>query len=81
MTREEIIEDLTGIVSELADVDPSEITNEKSFVIDLEVDSLLMVEIVVALERHFNVTLPKKELADIELVSDMVTHIEKHLAG
>jgi acyl carrier protein len=78
LTRDEITEELVGILSELADVDPAEVTEDKSLVIDLEIDSLLMVEIVVAIEAHFKVTLPKKELADdIQLVSDLVTHIEK----
>ena len=78
MTRDEITEELVGILSEMADVDPADVTEEKSLVIDLEIDSLLMVEIVVAIEAHFRVTLPKKELGeDIQLVSDLITHIEK----
>lgn len=78
MTRDEITEELVGILSELADIDPADVTEDKSLVIDLEIDSLLMVEIVVAIEAHFQVTLPKKELGeDIQLVSDLVTHIEK----
>ena len=81
MTRDEITADLVGILSAEADLDPADVTEESSLVIDLEIDSLVMVEIVVAIEAHFGVTLPKKELAeDIQLVSDLVTHIEKSLA-
>lgn len=80
MTRDEITEQLVGILSELADVDPADVTEEKSLVIDLEIDSLLLVEIVVAIETHFKVTLPKQELAEeVQLVADLVTHIEKCL--
>jgi acyl carrier protein len=81
LTRDEITADLIGILSAEADLDPADVTEESSLVIDLEIDSLLMVEIVVMVEGHFGVTLPKKELAeDIQLVSDLVTHIEKSLA-
>jgi acyl carrier protein len=81
LTRDDITADLIGILSAEADLDPADVTEESSLVIDLEIDSLLMVEIVVAVEGHFGVTLPKKELAeDIQLVSDLVTHIEKSLA-
>lgn len=81
MTRDEITADLIGILSAEADLDPADVTEESSLVIDLEIDSLLMVEIVVVVEGHFGVTLPKKELAeDIQLVADLVTHIEKSLA-
>lgn len=80
MTRDEIFSELVGILSEMADVDPASVTEEKSLVIDLEIDSLLMVEIVVAIEAHFQVRLPKKELGEeLQLVSDLVTHIEKWL--
>lgn len=80
MTRDEILAELVDILSELADLDPADVTEEKSLGIDLEIDSLRMVEIVVAIESHFRVTLPKKELAEeIRLVSDLVTLIEKWL--
>lgn len=81
MTRDEITTELVGVLGELADVDPAEVTEEKSLIVDLEIDSLLMVEILVALEAHFTVTLPKDDLPDLQLVSDLVTHIEKHLAA
>jgi acyl carrier protein len=80
LTRDEIFEELVGILSEMADVDPALVAEDKSLVIDLEIDSLLMVEIVVAIEAHFKVRLPKKELGEeLQLVSDLVTHIEKWL--
>jgi acyl carrier protein len=44
-SKEEILPDLASIVEEVAGVDASEVTPEKSFVDDLDIDSLSMVEI------------------------------------
>jgi len=81
VTRDEIAAEVVEVLSELADVDPAGVTEGSSLVIDLEIDSLLMVEIFVALESHFGVTLPKDDLPELQLVSDLVTHIDKHLAA
>ena len=82
MTRDEIAQEVIAVLSEQADLDPAEVTEDKSLIVDLEIDSLLIVEVLVALETHFQVTLPKKELfEEFQLVSDLVTHIEKRLTA
>ena len=53
MTNEEILGGLAEIVNEVAGVDTSEVTREKSFVDDLDIDSLSMVEIAVQVEDRF----------------------------
>ncbi|WP_424890427.1 acyl carrier protein [Streptomyces sp. XH2] len=79
MTREEIIAGLAEILNEVADVEPANVTEEKSFIEDLDVDSLAMVEVIVSTEERFGVRLPEEELKELRLVSDVVTRIEKQL--
>ncbi|MEU4686507.1 acyl carrier protein [Streptomyces xinghaiensis] len=79
MTREEIVAGLAEILNEVADVEPSEVSEEKSFVEELDVDSLAMVEIIVATEERFGVKLPEEELRELRLVSDVVGRVEKQL--
>ncbi|WP_030764473.1 acyl carrier protein [Streptomyces sp. NRRL F-2664] len=81
MTREDIISGLAEILNEVADVEPADVTEEKSFIDDLDVDSLAMVEVIVAAEERFGVSLPEEELKELRLVSDIVIRIEKQLAG
>ncbi|MFE5625888.1 acyl carrier protein [Streptomyces virginiae] len=81
MTREEIISGLAEILNEVADVEPADVSEEKSFIDDLDVDSLAMVEVIVAAEERFGVSLPEEELKELRLVSDIVIRIEKQLAG
>ncbi|MFF4188559.1 acyl carrier protein [Streptomyces sp. NPDC001691] len=79
MTREEIITGLAEILNEVADVEPADVTEDKSFIEDLDVDSLAMVEVIVSTEERFGVSLPEEELKELRLVSDVVTRIEKQL--
>ncbi|MEK2476781.1 MULTISPECIES: acyl carrier protein [Streptomyces] len=79
MTREEIIKGIAEILNEVADVEPADVSEEKSFVEDLDVDSLAMVEVIVSAEERFGVRLPEEELKELRLVSDVVTRIEKQI--
>ncbi|NIA25137.1 MAG: acyl carrier protein [Gammaproteobacteria bacterium] len=59
------------LVSELG-LDETKITPEASFETDLEVDSLGVVELLMALEDEFGVTIPDEEAEGIGTVSQAV---------
>ncbi|GGM61349.1 acyl carrier protein [Longimycelium tulufanense] len=75
MSNEEILKELRAIVEEVAGVSPEDITEEKSFVDDLDVDSLSMVEIAVQAEDKFGVKIPDDQLANLKTVGDAVSYI------
>ncbi len=77
-TSEEILPDLASIVEEVAGVDAAEVTAEKSFVDDLDIDSLSMVEIAVQAEDRFGVKIPDDQLAELKTVGDAVDYIAKN---
>ncbi|HEX5597844.1 MAG TPA: acyl carrier protein [Micromonosporaceae bacterium] len=76
MTRDEIIAGLAEILEEVAGVNPDDVTAEKSFTEDLDVDSLSMVEVVVAAEEKFGVKIPDNEVQNLKTVGDAVAYIE-----
>ncbi len=53
---------------EVLGVDASKITREASFADDLDADSLDLVELVMALEEEFDVSIEEEELADVTTV-------------
>jgi acyl carrier protein len=57
-----------AIVAEQLGVKEEEVTNDSSFVDDLGADSLDTVELVMALEEEFDVSVPEEELEGIETV-------------
>ena len=80
-TSNEILADLATIVEEVAGVSADDVQADKSFVDDLDVDSLSMVEIALAAEERFGVKIPDDELANLRTVGDAVGYIEKARAS
>lgn len=81
MNTEEIRTDLADIVNEVTGIPASDVLLEKSFVDDLDVDSLSMVEVVVAAEEKFDVRIPDDEVKNLRTVGDAVSFIEKARAA
>jgi acyl carrier protein len=80
-TTEEIRTDLAEIVNEVTGIPATDVQLEKSFSDDLDVDSLSMVEVVVAAEEKFDVRIPDDEVKNLKTVGDAVTYIEKAQAA
>jgi acyl carrier protein len=78
MTEQEILEGLGEIVEEIAGVPAAEVTPGKSFVDDLDIDSLAMVEIAVAAQDKFGVEIPDDQLKDLATVQDVVNFVSKN---
>ncbi len=74
----DILTTLAEIVEEVAGVDSAAVTAEKSFVDDLDIDSLSMVEISVALEDSFRVKIPDDLITELKTVGDTVSYIADH---
>jgi acyl carrier protein len=74
-SREEIVAGLAQILEEVAGVNPGDVSEEKSFTEDLDVDSLSMVEVVVAAEEKFGVKIPDDQVQNLKTVGDAVSYI------
>ncbi len=78
MNEQEILAGLGEIVEEIAGVPADEVTPGKSFVDDLDIDSLSMVEIAVAAQDKFGVEIPDDQLKDLTTVQDVVNFVSKN---
>ena len=81
MNDQEILAGLGEIVEEIAGVPAGEVTPSKSFVDDLDIDSLSMVEIAVAAQDKFGVEIPDDQLKDLTTVQDVVNYVSKNAGG
>ena len=75
--QDEILDDVRAVLAATAGVDPTEVTAEKSFTGDLGVDSMTMLEAVVALEDRLGVLIPDDAWALCSTVGDLVAHLER----
>ena len=75
LSVDEVLAGIKEIVVEVAGIDANIIAMEKKFTDDLDVDSLSMVEVVVAAEEKFGVKIPDEEVTKMATVGDAVNFI------
>ena len=68
------------VIVEQLGVQESEVTPEASITDDLGADSLDQVELVMAFETEFNISIPDEESEKIKTVGDAVTRIDEAAA-
>jgi len=73
--KDEVLAGLAEIVNEIAGIPVEDVELDKSFTDDLDVDSLSMVEVVVAAEERFGAKIPDDEVKNLKTVGDAVDFI------
>lgn len=76
MEREEILEKVKAVVVDQLNVEEEEVVDDASFIDDLGADSLGIVELVMALEEEFGVSIPDEDAENIKTVGDAVSYIQ-----
>ena len=73
--EKEIEKEIVDIVVEQLGVDASEVTREKSFVEDLNADSLDQTELIMTFEEKLNLEISEEEATSLKTVGDVVAYI------
>ncbi len=81
MSDSAVLEGLASIVNEVAGVPAERVVPEASFRNDLEIDSLTMVEVVVAAEDRFGVRIPDDQVEGLRTVGDAVEFVIRTAAA
>jgi len=76
--KKEIVEKVKQIISEQLGVDEAEVTPSASFTDDLGADSLDQVELVMALEEAFTLSINDEDTESILTVQDAIDYVDKH---
>ncbi len=79
MKEELIFEKIANILVEQLGTDSDDITMESNFTDDLNADSLDIVELVMAMEQEFGLSIPDEEAEKIKTVGDAVDFIKKNI--
>ncbi|MEY4151531.1 MAG: hypothetical protein RJB28_598 [Actinomycetota bacterium] len=75
LTHDAVLAGIKEIVEEVAGIPAASIEMGKNFTDDLDVDSLSMVEVVVAAEERFGVKIPDEQVTELKTVGDAVNFI------
>ncbi len=75
MTVENIEKEITSIVAEVTELEEDEIWEKRDadFFKDLEIDSLLALEILALLEKKYKIQVPEEKLVDITSLNATIT--------
>ncbi len=69
MDQEEAFDKFKQCAVDVLQVEPAKVTPEASFADDLDADSLDLVELVMALEEQFDITVDESELEGVKTVA------------
>jgi len=73
----DIEEKVKEIICEQLNVSAEDVVPEASFVDDLGADSLDQVELIMAMEEEFDISIPDEDAEKIATVKDAIEYIEK----
>ncbi len=75
MEHDEIYNKVKEVIVDQLSVEEEDVTSEASFFDDLGADSLDIVELVMALEDSFGISIPDEDAESIKTVGDAVEYI------
>jgi len=71
-------QEVVDIVVEQLGVEEKDVTADKSFIEDLNADSLDLTELIMTFEERFGFEISEEEAEKLKTVGDVITYIKKH---
>ncbi len=79
MTEDKLFEAVKKIVVDQLGVEESLVNMESSFIDDLGADSLEIVDLIMAFESDFGITIPDEDAENLTTVQDAVEYLKEHV--
>ncbi len=79
-STDQIRAEVKGLVARVTEREPDEIPNDAHFMDELGVDSLMAMEIMIAVDRKFGIDIPEEEFNKATNVNESVKMVEHWLS-
>jgi acyl carrier protein len=79
--KAEIREELRAIIARIGELDANEIEGDSHFIEDLEIDSLMALEILVAIEKKYEIDIPDEELVKFTTLDSVMAVVDDYLGS
>ena len=73
-----MIERVISILADFTTLEKDKITKESGLATDLELNSLDVINVVVAFEDEFDIEIPDQKIKELVTVGDIVEYLEKN---
>ncbi len=80
-TADDIRTHVRELVAEITERTPEEVSDSALFIEDLGIDSLMAIEMLVAMDKKYKVQIPEEEFRNIKTVNDAVAIVQRFLAS
>jgi len=80
-TTEQIKAEIKALIAKVSEREVEEIDDNAKYQDDLGIDSLMGMEIMIAVDRKFKIDIPEEEFAAATCVNESVALVEKWLAA
>ena len=74
-------EELRVFVADVLDIDPATLTDDAHFVAELGLDSLKALEVMIALEKKFDIKISEDEVKDMINFSEVTELVESKIGA
>ncbi len=79
MTEDKLFEAIKKIIVDQLGVEESLVNMESSFIEDLGADSLEIVDLIMAFESDFGITIPDEDAENLTTVQNAVEYLKEHV--
>ena len=79
ITADRVRQEVRRRIAELTERSPEEVTDTALFIEELGVDSLMAIELMVALDKEYKIDIPEEKFRAIKNVNDAVSIVMEHL--
>lgn len=80
VSEQEIRSAVRNLIAEVTERTPEEISDAALFEDELEVDSLMALEMMVALDKKYDIDIPEEEFTQLKNVNETVAAILRHVS-
>ena len=81
MSNDELVQKVKDIIAESLGVKKTEVVPTASFIDDLNADSLDIVELVMTIEKEFDIDIPDEEAEKLRTVGDALKYLHDKLGS
>ena len=79
VTADDIRNEVRKLVAEITEREPQEVSDTAQFIEEMGIDSLMAIEILVAVDKKYKIEIPEEEFGKIRNVNDAVEVVQRHL--